>query len=66
MTILSIMSAIVYSKKLNFKEIASCLERLVSDTDLRKKMGYQSKKLLQSEYSINKLRQKYINLIIHQ
>lgn len=51
---------------LNFKEIASCLEKLVSDTELRKKMGYQSKKLLQSEYSIDKFRKKYINLIIHQ
>lgn len=53
-------------EKLNFKEIASCLEKLVSDIELRKKMGYQSKKLLQSEYSIEKFRQKYINLIMHQ
>lgn len=53
-------------EKLNFKEIASCLERLVSDANLRRKMGYQSKKLLQSEYSVNTFRQKYINLIIHQ
>lgn len=50
-------------KKQNYKEIVSSLERLVTNTELRNKMGQQSKILLKSEYSIEIFRQRYINLL---
>ena len=53
-------------EKQSEKEIAFYLEKLVSDTELRKKMGKQSKNLLEEEYSMEKFREKYIELLIRQ
>lgn len=52
-------------EKQNYKEIAFYLQKLVSDVELRKKMGKQSKELLLSEYSVTKFKQRYIELLNH-
>lgn len=50
-------------KKQDYKTIPQYLNRLISDIDLRKKMGENSKDLLLKEYSVEIFRQRYINIL---
>lgn len=50
-------------EKKDYSDIADKLEILANDNNLRIKMGKESKVLLKAEYSVDKFRQSYINLL---
>lgn len=50
-------------EKKDYSDIADKLEILANDNNLRIKMGKESKVLLEAEYSVDKLRLSYINLL---
>lgn len=50
-------------EKKDYSDIADKLEILANDNNLRKKMGKESKVLLKAEYSVDKFRQSYKNLL---
>lgn len=50
-------------EKKDYSDIADKLGILVNDNILRLKMGKESKELLKTEYSVDKFRQSYINLL---
>lgn len=50
-------------EKKDYSNIADKLEILANDNNLRIKMGKESKVLLKAEYSVDKFRQSYINLL---